>query len=207
MRIDKIEPVDKHRSKVFIDGAFAFVLYRGELKKYHIEEGEELSESDYEEILTQIIDRRTRERALYFLKFSSRTETELRQKLKAAFYPEESIRKAVGFLKEYHFVDDRKYAENYISVYGNKKSRNEIKMLLQKKGIEREVISELLEKQVSEQGEEEKIRRLLEKRHYREKTASIEEKRKNAAFLMRKGFSYDMIRRVMGEMSEQENDL
>ena len=51
MTVDKIEPLDKRRSKVFIDGDFAFVLYNGEIRHYHIETGGELAEPVYREIL------------------------------------------------------------------------------------------------------------------------------------------------------------
>ena len=36
MYVTKIEPVTKTKYKVFIDGQFAFVLYKGELSRYHI---------------------------------------------------------------------------------------------------------------------------------------------------------------------------
>ena len=51
MTVDRLEPLDRQRSKVFVDGDFAFVLYRGEIRRYHLEEGAELSEALYREIL------------------------------------------------------------------------------------------------------------------------------------------------------------
>lgn len=206
MNIDRLESLDKRRSKVFLDGKFAFVLYQGELKRYHIAEGAQLSEEKYREILEQILFKRTRERALYILKFSSRTELELRSKLKTGFHSEEAIEKAIEFLKEYHLLDDQEYARNYIELYRTKKSRKEIYMVLQKKGIDKEEIRELLEEYVSEQDEEQKIRILLEKRRYKGSDASIEEKKKDVAFLMRKGFPYEVIRRIMGEIKSMESD-
>ena len=38
MTVTKIEPVTKTRYKVYVDGQFAFVLYKGELSRYHIAE-------------------------------------------------------------------------------------------------------------------------------------------------------------------------
>ena len=55
MTVDKIEPLDKRRSKVFIDGDFAFVLYNGEILHYLIEAGQDISEPVYEEILHGVI--------------------------------------------------------------------------------------------------------------------------------------------------------
>ena len=44
MIVSGITPADKRRSKVYLDGSFAFVLYNGEIKRFHIEEGEELAQ-------------------------------------------------------------------------------------------------------------------------------------------------------------------
>ena len=55
MKVDKIEPIDRRRSKVFLDGEFAFALYSGELRHYRIEEGGELSCEQYEAILREIV--------------------------------------------------------------------------------------------------------------------------------------------------------
>lgn len=201
MTVDRIEPLDKRRCKVFVDGDLAFALYKGEICFYHIEEGAELSERDYREILEVVLCKRARERALYLLKFSNKTEAELRQKLKSGFYPEEAVNKAIQFLKEYHYLDDARYARNYVEVYGGQKSRAEIKGALLKKGIERTCIAELFEE--CQPDEEQQIRRLLEKRRYKE-DAPTAEKRKTMAFLMRKGFSYDTIKRVVKESNEED---
>ena len=36
MTVTKIEPVTKSKYKIYLDGQFAFVLYKGELSRYHI---------------------------------------------------------------------------------------------------------------------------------------------------------------------------
>ena len=43
MIVSDICALDKKRSKVFIDGEFAFVLYNGELRDFDIKVGNELS--------------------------------------------------------------------------------------------------------------------------------------------------------------------
>ena len=37
MEITAVEPLDKRRSKIFLEEKIAFVLYRGELRTYQIE--------------------------------------------------------------------------------------------------------------------------------------------------------------------------
>ena len=44
MTVTCVEPVTKTKSRVFIDGEFAFILYKGELFHYHIVENKEIKE-------------------------------------------------------------------------------------------------------------------------------------------------------------------
>ena len=51
MRVTSIVPVDKRKSKVFLDEDFAFVLYGGELRLDGISEGGQVSEEFYRRIV------------------------------------------------------------------------------------------------------------------------------------------------------------
>ena len=94
----------RDRSRVYLDGSFAFVLYNGEIKRFHIEEGEELAQELYSQIMDEVLCRRARERMLHLLKSTSRTELEIRRKLGEALYPQQAIDKAVAFAKRYHYI-------------------------------------------------------------------------------------------------------
>ena len=54
MTVTKIEPLSKTRYKVYLDGQFAFTLYKGELSRYHIAE-ESVIEDDIYDSLQQIL--------------------------------------------------------------------------------------------------------------------------------------------------------
>ena len=51
MLVTQVTELSKSRSKVYIDQEFAFVLYKGELRLYHIKESEELRPEDYRTII------------------------------------------------------------------------------------------------------------------------------------------------------------
>ena len=51
MLVTQVTELSKSRSKVYIDQEFAFVLYKGELRLYHIKESEELRPEDYRTIM------------------------------------------------------------------------------------------------------------------------------------------------------------
>ncbi|MCM1064823.1 MAG: recombination regulator RecX [Eubacterium sp.] len=201
MKVTGLEELSKSRSKVFIEQEFAFVLYKGELRSYHIHEGEELAQADYDEIMNTILPRRAKLRAMNLLKSREYTEKQLHDKLKDGLYPEDIIQQALEYVAGYHYTDDLRYAETYISDHEETRSRRRIEQDLLEKGIDRVTLEKAWqqwEQKGGVQDEERMVRQLLDKRHYDPETADLKERQKNYGFLMRKGFSPDVIRRVIG---------
>ena len=197
MQIMAVTPFDKRRSKVLISEDFAFVLYNGEIRRYHIEEGAELTEERYRQILDEVLRKRARERAIYLLKEKDRTEAELTKKLREGFYPEEVIREVLELFKTRHYIDDEEYGRCYLDNHSQKKSRRRLQYDLQRKGLDRDQIEELLEE--IEVPEEDQIREFLQKKGYDPEQTDQKEKGKLMMALARKGFAYEAIRSVMGE--------
>lgn len=115
MLITGISEFDRKRSKIFIDEEFAFVLYKGELKLYGIKEQEEISEAAYNEIVGGVLVKRARLRAANLLAKREYTEHQIRCKLKEGGYPLICIDTAIEFMKEYHYLDDERYANFYLA--------------------------------------------------------------------------------------------
>jgi len=197
MKITAVQPLDQRRSKVLLEGDVAFALYKGELRKYQIREGGELTEEEYHEIVTKILFRRARERLVYLLRSANKTEQELRKKLKDAWYPDEAIDEAIAFGIRHHYIDDERYAERYIEFQGKRKSRKQVIYELRQKGISQGIISRLLEEKPID--EEELVRSYLRKKRIDCSEITREERYKAASSLARKGISWEIIRRVMGE--------
>lgn len=131
--------------------------------------------------------RRAKHRALHILERSDRTEQELRSRLEKN-YVEEAVEEAIAYVKEYHYIDDKRYAVNYLSSRGRVKSRRQVEQeLLYKKGISREVLEEA-RLEAEPQDEREQIRRWMEKKRIQPETADRDELRKFYLFLMRRGF-------------------
>ena len=104
---------------------------------------------------------------------------------------------------EYGYVNDAAYTERYIRSRAACKSRRLLRIELEKKGVDREVIDrELCGNPVDEKAQ---IRRFLEKKGYRpgEEKDPVK-KRRILAALARRGYPYDAIRGVMGELEEEE---
>lgn len=162
MIVKAVVPVDKRKCKVFLEGDFAFVLYKSEAARFHIEEGNDLPAKTYEMIEEEILLKRARDRALYLLQSQGRTQAEMIKKLKDDGYPQSVTERVLSFLQEYHFIDDNAYTENYIHVNKGRKSKRQITYELQQKGVDRDQIRQMLEENPVD--EEETVRALLKKR-------------------------------------------
>ena len=135
--------------------------------------------------------RKAREKAVYYLQFSGKTEYELRKKLAEQEFSPASVDSAIEFVKKYRYLDDEDYARRFVERNGNKKSRKQMVFELTQKGVSRDILNLVLEDM--EVSEEAQIIALLTKKNYSGEEAAREEKQKIFAYLARKGFSYDSI--------------
>lgn len=200
MTVTDLSEISKSRIKVEIDGEFAFVLYKGELRTYGIKEGEELAQKSYEALMQEILPRRAKLRAMNLLKSHSYTCAQLTDKLSAGGYREEHVKMAIDYVSSFGYVDDKQYVSDFIEYNKEKKSRQRILMDLMQKGISKQLFEEIWAEMVGEENEElekEQIKGWLLKKKFVMENASPEETRKMTAFLYRKGFSFDSIRSVL----------
>ncbi|MCI8884850.1 MAG: regulatory protein RecX [Dorea sp.] len=199
MVVTKIEPITKTRFRIYADENEKplFVLYKGELSRYHIAVGEEISGDVYEEIYRNVIVKRAKARALHLLNDMGRTEAQLRRKLTTGGYTEEAAEEAIAYVKSFGYLNDWEYARSFIEGRKNRKSRRELGAALCQKGIGREEAERALEEFYDTEDSEAAVRELLRKKKFDLKTADYVQTQKMAGYLMRKGFRYDEIRRVL----------
>ena len=193
--IYKIEEYKKNRKLVYLDeGTPAFCLYTKEVKKFELAEGGVIPEEVYGKIV-ELLSKRARERCLYLLESMARTERQLREKLKDAYYPEEAIEYALSYCKEKHYVDDLDYAERFIASRSATLSKKMIEQKLYQRGIGKDVMEQAFEE--ADIDEEEALRGLIERKYKDIADLSFEDRQKVIKKLMAKGFSYDAIKAVI----------
>lgn len=197
MIVTKIEPLTKIKWKVYLNGKFVFVLYKGELSRFHIVQGEELSEEIFLKIKEEVILKRVKLRALHLLNQMDRTEEQLRTKLKQGYYTDEMIDQAISYVKSFGYIEDSSYAKRYILSKQKSKSKKEIYAQLYQKGVAKDVIEHAMEECYEQNEEIMAIRSLIDKKHFDIENATDSEKIKMYGSLARKGFSYEDIRQVI----------
>lgn len=199
MQITDIVEVDKKRTKVYIDGEYAFVLYKGELRDYGIKAGNQISDSTYEEITTVLLPKRATKRAMNLLQKKDYTESKLREKLREGQYSYDCIDAAIEYVKSYKYLDDERFARDYITYQMELRSRNRILQDLMNKGISKDLCERLLNEIYEENSsdvETEQIQKLLIKKHYSE-DMEYKDKQKVIAFLLRRGYSMESIKHAI----------
>lgn len=196
MQVTRLEPVGKGKCRVYLNDEPAFLLYRKEVSACDLEEGKELEEKQSRKIYEEILLKRAKLRCLHLLEAMDRTEQQLYQKLRQGEYPEEVIRAAVEYVKGYHYVDDLRYAQNYIEVKKDSRSRRQLCSELAGKGVPEELIRQALE-EAPPADELQQIRKWAEKKRFSTAEAGPDETRKFFQFLIRKGFSFSDIKKAL----------
>lgn len=192
------ESTKKGRCAIFGDGEFLTSVTYDMWYTLGVNEGDEMSADEVEELLFQISNRLCYSSAIRILTMRANSEFELRQKLSKKF-DERSIDYAVDRCRELMFLDDRDFAERLGEELLEKKhyGKSRIRAELQKKGISREIIDDVLEEMPDEQTAD-ALRELVEQKYADVDFSDKKQRDKTVAALVRRGYGFDEIRRVIG---------
>ncbi len=220
-RVTEIRKLGKGRYLISLESGLQFPLYRQELAECGISfssVGKEAakddvpvlsdrpeSDSDRSDLIpgemllriqTEILPKRARLRAMHLLEKMDRTEAQLREKLRQSYYPDFIIDDAVNYVKSFHYIDDLRYARNYLELHASVKSRRLMEQELYTKGVSKEIVAQAVSG-MEFPDEEEQIRTLLEKKHYDLSCEDRKAQQRIYSFLMRKGYSMSAILQVL----------
>lgn len=192
-------PKGKTRCTITTDGGESFTVSVRDARLYGLEEGAEISASVLSLIREQLRKEILHESGI-LLGGRDYTEKRLTEKLLERDYPEDLVQEAVQSLKEARYLDDRRFAEQYLSAHLSDRSIARIRQDLAQRGVDNKLIDEAVSACSVEEIQEEElaqIRQLLKKRHYDPESADYAEQQKTAAFLYRRGFDAGLIRKAM----------
>lgn len=189
-QISKLERSGKQKQVVFVNGERYGALYGGEIRRLHLEEGMEWTETLAAQV-EELLYKRGKERALYLLQQRGYTTWELGRKLSQNGYSKEAINRIIAFLQQYGFLDDLEYARSYVRGHSTRYSKKQLRQKLMEKGIGREILTEVLEE--DSYSETEALERAIGKRFRNRDLVTItkEERFKAIAYLAGRGFPYE----------------
>jgi regulatory protein len=196
---------DTSRASVFLDGEYAFGLHQDLLLKHGLHKGVTLSLEEQRALQEEDAVMLAKAKAMRYVARRARTITEVRRKLREKEHPEPAIDVAVARLEELGYLDDADYAREYVRSrfaskgYGPVRLRQELK----RRGVGKHQIEDAL--LLMDEGE------LLDaaREHARKRWPRLSDeddpyrrRQKLNAYLRRRGFSYDVIRRVTDEVTQ-----
>ncbi len=173
-------------------------------KKFDIKFDTKESQCTEEKISDEEVARKAKLRCMKLLEYSDRTEQQLRRKLKESGFPQNAVDEAILYVKQFHYLDDSRFAGNYVMQQSSRKSVRRMTQELMQKGVEASCIEDVLEQYRDK--EEEAAARVLVK-HMQGKDFTQDKVRWGLVrYLTGKGFPYDMSRRLVQDYSSQPMD-
>jgi len=143
---------------------------------------------------------KVRKYALMLLSYRDRSEKEIKERLERKGFEDEYIKAVIGEFKEKGLIDESKFARILKEDAINRKylSINSAKQHIVKKGIPKDVVEQIFSEEKID--DTETARRLIERRMKMLETHSKNEiAKKLYNLLIRKGYSYEIIRKILIE--------
>lgn len=208
--ITKIEPQKKNKERVnvYINEDFAFACSLELLYYHNLKKDMEVTIENLEEVVREDNYIKGKNIALKYIEKSMKTEHQVRAQLIKKEYNDEVIDKVIKFLESYDFLNDTRYVESYVKQKIQSDGKNKIKFSLVRKGIDEELIKEVL----SRIDTEDEVAVALKFAKKRLDILCKSERDKNKILnkisqsLLGKGFSYSIINEVLPKLSFKDLD-
>jgi len=197
---------NKNRYNISDEDGFLTSLSVETVLRYHLKEGMQVSDELLEEMKREDTVKYAKEIGVAYVAYAPRTRRQLEQHLAQKGIDAQSIAQAVETLERYSYLDDAAYVREFVRSYGEKLGAGAMRQKLMERGVERQIIEENME--LSQEGQQAAALALAQKLR-RKYADQPEQKRRQKMFaaLARRGFSYDDIRAVLGELGEEEDEL
>lgn len=197
MKITSIKQQVKNpeRASLFVDGKYSFSLSLNELVAEKLKINQDIDDAGLKRLKKLSDDGKLRNRTLEWVMNRPRSTRELRDYLYRKKAEPEQVANLTEEFQSRGYLSDANFAKWLIDMRRRAgKSERYIQGELMKKGVGREVIAATLQK---DDGDElDRLRALVEKKKDLSRYKNDEQKFK--MFLLRRGFSYEDIKTVLG---------
>ncbi len=200
--ITKIESQrNKSRVNIFVDDSFFCGLNKETAVIFGLKPGKIVEEDELKKVIIESEVKSAFEKSLDYLTRRMNSKKELSEKLTKKGYSAEVVQKAIEKLEDYHYVDDELFAKQFADSYP-KLSKKMLKEKLALKGISSDIVLEIISDRTDEN--EFELCLLQAKKYLKTKTISnYNDYQKMQVSLFRKGFDYDLVKRVCRELVDK----
>lgn len=200
--ITAIEPQPKRPERVslFVDGEFALGLLGEVAAAAGLRVGQAVDVERLRHLAREEERRQAQECALRFLGYRARSRAEIRRRLERGGYEPEVIEEALDSLARSGLIDDAEFSESWVRARTGSRPMGpqRIALELRQKGVARDVIDDAL--QAVDPDRELDLALAVGRRKFEQmqgQAATPDGRRRLAAFLRRRGFSWEVCARVL----------
>lgn len=202
-----VQAGDNERVNVFIDGQFAIGISIYVMQDERLRKGQVLSQADWDRLERAERGSQAWNAALRLLEVRPRSEQELRTRLQRKQFLPEQIDTAIKRLRDLELIDDAQFAQLWVANRQNLNPRGAqaLRQELRAKGIDRQVVDQVLDANVDEDSEHEACAEVARKalHKYARETDRATFQRKFGGFLQRRGFSFATIKPILAELWQE----
>ena len=190
----KVQVKNPDRVSVFVDEKYGFSLSLDELLQQKLKNGDELDTGDVKRLKKISDDGKLRMRSLEWLLSRPRSTREFRDYLYRKKAEPELIEEFIKDFNKRGYLDDQKFGEWFIELQQRRnKSERAIRAELFKKGIDRELMDELLADSLL--SESARLQALINKK--RQLPRYQKDPKKLTEYLLRQGFNWSQVKTAL----------
>ena len=204
MKITEIKKIGTGQSNYrYVDDECLGIMEAEVLARHNLKTVQQLDKQFFDDLIVENGDYACFNRSLSLLAKVMKTEKQLREYLSEKKYPKSCIDKAVDKLKDYGYINDQAFCENYVNLSGESKSKRKIKFELLQKGVKNELIDQVLEK-LSDENERQVCLKFAQK-FMKNREIDVNTKQKFYNHLASKGFNFSDISQAWEEVVNDRN--
>lgn len=211
MKIERVVRKDAKNVLVHFDNNQILILSEDIYIKSGLKKNDEFSEDRFLSLIRENRLFHIKQRAFRYLGRRLHSTSELRVKLLQKKYEKELVEGVLTELKQKKYLDDTEFAKMFVEekvkqkLWGRKKLINE----LVKRGIDSKIISSVMVSSFPEDDNYENAKQLAKKKYDTLKKRNLDQNKvrsKLKTFLNSRGYDYDIIKKVVDELIEPDND-
>jgi regulatory protein len=212
MRIEKVLKKDEKNVTLILDNNEKLFLSYEVYLKSGLRKNEEISDSRFSILIEENQLFHIRQKAFRLLGRRQHSAFELKLKLKQKRYNEQLIDRVINQLRNSNYLNDLEFAKTFTEENIKNKlwGQRKIEAELIKKGIDREIITQIINEKFSDSDQfdnaielaRKKYKSLLDRNTNKEKIKS-----KLISFLLSRGYNYDTVKKVAETIIEKNNSI
>ncbi|WP_322922778.1 regulatory protein RecX [Paenibacillus campi] len=186
-------------------GELKLVVHEDVMIKYRMLKGYSFTKAALRDIMAANKLQSAYASSIHYLSYRSRTRTEVARKLEEKGHDEYVIETTLERLEQEQLINDPLFAEQWARqrVRTQKKGKVWIRQELRQKGVQPGHIEQALG-EINEEEELVSATTLARKKWNSTSGEWVDKKRKTMAYLMRRGYSSDLVRRALATIEEDE---